>query len=760
MSKFLRILVPFSLSFRYYESEMVIRRKHSARKKSVSRKKTKKTEYKIDISEMVSREVIAMIFVGISALLIFSLFEPAGVLGKGFHTLLFSLFGIGAWFLPLLFGAISISLFFAKNVLFSFTKILGIILLFTSLLGIIHLQTPITNMGEDVHLYGGWVGFTVSVLLRIMFSSESGDVAVFIILGIMFLIGIMITFNLSLRNLFLFLFYGPKPSEEPLADNKKKDGTISVIAPHYESDGGVTSPKKIAATVRDSNEITIRKPSDVKKKKPQGIQIKDSRVQNWKPPSLELLNAETSEMYEKEDVLREKAELIRKTLFHFGIEPKMSDIHVGPTVTQFTLEPPSGVKLTKITALKHDLALSLAARSVRIEAPIPGKALVGIEIPNENRATVRMKEIMESDEFASIHSSLRLPLGRDVSGKPICTDLAAMPHLLIAGSTGSGKSVGMNTFITSLLYQNAPQDLKCIMIDPKRVELTTYNGIPHLLTPVITEADKALAALRWAVAEMMRRYEECSQKGYRNIQEYNESEEKKLPKLIIIIDELADLMMREFKKDTEAAICRLAQMARAVGMHLIIATQRPSVDVITGLIKANIPSRISFTVTSSIDSRTILDSVGAEDLLGMGDMLFITPALSKPQRIQGIYLSSAEIEKVTNSIKLSVVEDSEEDESMETVEFSFEEKRLPGNGLTGNLGFSEDEGSNSNGGDALLEQATEVIRETGKASATLLQRRLSIGYARAAKILDLLEEQGIVGPAQGAKPRQVYIEDA
>ena len=422
----------------------------------------------------------------------------------------------------------------------------------------------------------------------------------------------------------------------------------------------------------------------------------------------------------------------------------MKDVNIGPSVMQYTLQPYEGIKLTKITALKDDIALALAAKSIRIEAPIPGKGLVGIEVPNEKRMVVRLRELLESDEFNSINSRLTLAVGRDVSGMPVLDDLASMPHLLIAGATGSGKSVGMNAFLLSLLYQNSPEDLRFIMIDPKRVELTPYNGIPHLLTPVITQSDKAHSALKWAVSEMNRRYQLYAEKGYKNIDEYNAGEPKRMYKIVIVVDELADLMMQATKKETEAVICRIAQMARAVGIHLIIATQRPSVNVITGVIKANIPARIAFTVATGVDSRTIVDGIGAEDLLGMGDMLYLPGNMSRPVRVQGVFVSSKEIERVTNRIKL-------------TTQPAYNEEIIsppkPGAVDTGMVGRSNDNQDN------MYNDALQIIKDTGKASASLFQRRLSIGYARAARILDILEENGVIGPSNGAKPREVFVND-
>jgi S-DNA-T family DNA segregation ATPase FtsK/SpoIIIE len=424
----------------------------------------------------------------------------------------------------------------------------------------------------------------------------------------------------------------------------------------------------------------------------------------------------------------------------------MSDVNVGPTVIQYTLKPHEGVKLSKITTLKNDLALTLAARAIRIEAPIPGKSLVGIEIPNEQRTIVRLREILESDEYMEPKSNLKLPLGRTVSGKPMVIDLAAMPHMLVAGATGSGKSVGMNSFLLSLLYQNSPQDLKMIMIDPKRVELNTYNGIPHLLTPVITDLEKAAIALKWAAAEMNRRYIELADTKHRNITDYNADPamEEKMPKIVIVVDELADLMMVA-GKEVEASICRIAQMARAVGMHLLIATQRPSVDVITGLIKANIPARLAYAVTSGIDSRTILDAIGAEDLLGQGDMLFINGQMSKPVRIQGIYVSSKEIEKVTNRVKLTL--EPEYNDTITSPEVAKQNVQ----------GLPNVRGGVTAGADPMYDKALAVVMESRKASASLLQRRLEIGYARAARILDEMEAGGVIGPVRGAKPREIYI---
>jgi S-DNA-T family DNA segregation ATPase FtsK/SpoIIIE len=355
--------------------------------------------------------------------------------------------------------------------------------------------------------------------------------------------------------------------------------------------------------------------------------------------------------------------------------------------------------------------------------------------------------MLESEEFKSVSTKLALTVGRDVTGAPVIDDLGSMPHLLIAGATGSGKSVGMNAFLISLLYQNSPDDLKFIMVDPKRVELTPYNGIPHLLTPVITQVDKAHTALKWAVSEMNRRYQILAEKGYRNIHEFNAAEEKKMYKIVIVIDELAELMMQATKKETEALICRIAQMARAIGMHLIVATQRPSVNVVTGVIKANIPARIAYTVATGVDSRTIIDAIGAEDLLGMGDMLYMPGNMSRALRVQGVYVSSKEVERVTNRLKLMGA-------PSYTEEVTTTLTSTPMGADTGMVGTGDDGMSQDN----LYNEAVQVVKETKKASASLLQRRLSVGYARAARILDIMEENGVIGPVNGAKAREIYAE--
>ncbi|MFH1146061.1 MAG: DNA translocase FtsK, partial [bacterium] len=435
-----------------------------------------------------------------------------------------------------------------------------------------------------------------------------------------------------------------------------------------------------------------------------------------------------------------RIERIKKTLQNFGIEVEMGEVNVGPTVTQYTLKPAEGVKLSQILALSNDLALALAAHPIRIEAPIPGRSLVGIEVPNEKTAVVKLKDLLTTNEFQSNHYSLPFALGKDVTGHTWVASIEKAPHLLIAGATGSGKSVCINTMILSLLYSKSPDELKFIMVDPKRVELTPYNDIPHLLTPVITDVDKTINALKWATGEMDSRYKLLEVAGKRNIEAYNGSVNmNKLPYIVIIIDELADLMTVA-ANEVESLIVRLAQMSRAVGIHLVLATQRPSVDVITGSIKANIPTRAAFAVASAIDSRTILDGPGAEKLLGMGDMLFLNAQLGKPKRLQGAFVSDSEIEQVISYLKKNVGKP------------NYLEVVTNKQGGSGSFKFT-----GQGDGDDLLEEAKQIVIQTQKASASYLQRRLRVGYARAARLLDLLEQEGVVGPGEGAKPREILV---
>lgn len=452
------------------------------------------------------------------------------------------------------------------------------------------------------------------------------------------------------------------------------------------------------------------------------------------------------------DELKQNAQILVDTLKSFGVQTRITDICRGPAVTRYELQPSAGVKISKITGLADDIALNLASAGIRIEAPIPNKAAVGIEVPNKAVSVVSIRELIDSQEFKSAESSLSVALGRDIAGNITVADLGKMPHVLIAGSTGSGKSVCINSIIISLLFKSSPDEVKLLMVDPKVVELGVYNGIPHLLVPVVTDPKKAAGALNWAVVEMLRRYKEFADHSVRDLAGYNRlaeaSEElKPMPKIVIIIDELADLMMAA-PNDVEDAICRLAQMARAAGMHLVIATQRPSVDVITGVIKANIPSRVAFAVSSQVDSRTILDMGGAEKLLGRGDMLFYPVGAAKPQRVQGCFVTDTEVESVVEFVKAGEETAAYDQQIVEEID----RQAVAEKGSS-----KEDSGGGFDDEDEMLPQAIECVVEAGMASTSQLQRRLKLGYARAARIIDQLEERGIVGPFEGSKPRQVLI---
>lgn len=757
---------------RFFTMNMARRKKKTA---------TRRRGIRLEVKSSVLQEIWAVIYLALSVFTFLSLNNSFGLVGELWVAVLKPILGLGVYVLPYFFLGTSLLLFFSKRIAFPLSRLMGIFLLLVSILSILHLYVPMEAIHSEAQKgnFGGYIGFVANFLFREVLSiGHLGAAAVFIT---MFLIGILLTFEISLGK-FLSFF---KPDIKIIRKTMVKERKKKEIEEEYEdfeeeeavdelSEEELEEEKNRLLREDRGEVVTIKRPiimeqNTVPVTKMIQINDEDSNMAEgalrsededfpWEPPSLDLLHPAVADIALDDGLLQENAKKIKSKLRQFGLDVEMHEVHVGPTVIQYTLRPSEGIKLSKITTLKNDLALALAAKAVRIEAPIPGKSLVGVEVPNDHRSIVHLRELLESKEFAEIDSNLRLPLGRDVSGKPVCGDLYHMPHLLIAGATGSGKSVGMNTFIISLIYQNSPADLKFIMIDPKRVELNTYNGIPHLITPVITDPEKAAIALRWLVAEMNRRYQFFSERRFRNITEYNDAVKKaqttvpvegeeqlqKMPNIIVIIDELADLMMAA-GKEVEASICRVAQMARAVGIHLIVATQRPSVDVITGLIKANIPSRIAFAVSSAVDSRTILDGIGAEDLLGKGDMLYLPGGMSKPQRVQGIFVSSQEIEKVTAHVKMTAPANYMED----IVSHKVSKQKVQGIPES-KFGEATD--------DDLYEQALQVILETHKASASLLQRRLKVGYARAARLLDLMEEKGVIGPVNGAKARDIYLD--
>lgn len=546
-------------------------------------------------------------------------------------------------------------------------------------------------------------------------------------------------------------------TEEPVDDISKVIEELKNATSKNKQNRETSKKKSIDDIVKTASEGNAEKPVEEKSEPvPEFVVTEEDmqkEVKEYKLPSVDILK--TVKHKSAKDVsaeLKNNAELLVETLASFGVQAEITDISRGPTVTRYELKPASGVRISKITNLSDDIALNLAAVNVRIEAPIPGKAAVGIEIPNTVKNSVSMREVIDSADFNAQKSLLSAGLGKDIAGKTVFCDIAKMPHLLIAGTTGSGKSVCMNSIIVSILYRANPEEVKFLMIDPKKVEFSKYENIPHLLVPVVTDPRKASGALGWAVSEMLERYQKFSDTGVRDIEGYNRYVEKhddmeSMPKIVICIDELADLMMAA-PKEVEDSICRLAQMARAAGMHLVIATQRPSVDVITGLIKANISSRIALTVSSAIDSRTILDSSGAEKLLGMGDMLYSPIGSNKPLRVQGCYISDEEVEKLCEFIK-----NQGESEYSEKIQKEIESKAAQDKTST----KFTDGGESGENLDPLFDEAVDVVLENGKASTSFLQRKLGVGYSRGSKIMDQMEDKHIIGPAEGAKPRKILI---
>lgn len=704
----------------------------------------------------ISLLALAIFVLGVISLL--SLFALSGKFGLFLNKYLSLGFGWAKWFFPFLLIFFSIALYKGKMFFAKKSNYIGLFLcfLFWPLIFHFFFDTEVLKEKALIGSGGGYLGMYLSLFIKNIFGFWGG----LVITLALFLFSIILMFGITLSDIVGSKSYLAKITswfsniikkndsenenlDEEMGDEEDYSDDEEIL--EIEDDKKTIEKNKKREVENIEEEIFFSKkeigaPNTVKEKKQDELKI------NWKAKKvkmdlpLDLLSGEVGKATSGD--IKNNILVIQRTLENFGISVDMGEVNVGPTVTQYTFKPSEGIKLSKITTLSNDLSLALAAHPIRIEAPIPGKSLVGIEVPNKTKAIVGLREILEDKDFKTRGSNLMAALGKDVSGKNIVYDIAKMPHLLVAGATNSGKSVCLNAIIIGLLYQNNPEDLRFIMVDPKRVELPSYNNIPHLLTPVITEVNKTVNALRWCLNEMDRRYEILNQAGKKNIQSYNESSKEKMPFIVFIIDELADLMISA-AKDIESSVIRLTQMSRAVGIHLILATQRPSVDVITGLIKANTPSRIAFSVASIVDSKTILDSSGAEKLLGKGDMLFSTAELSKPKRIQGAYVSDAEIFSIVNFIK-------EKYGSADYLEGIVERQKVSGMGGVGLDGNFGDE-------DELLEEAKEIIVLAGKASTSLLQRRLRIGYSRAASILDMLEEAGIIGPSNGSKPREILI---
>ena len=714
----------------------------------------KQPEPLLDLDPETKRGVLVIFFFTIAAILILALFGLAGGIGILISDWFVLALGTARYLIPVLFTGLGI-IFLLSGITAGtrIASIIGFILLFAGVSGF--LQT-LQIFLPGISLNGGLLGTLILAPLLDGF----GRFASLIIFIALTLASILLIFNLSLERIaehgsmigrilkfllspffFLARLFNRSDSPRILEDGEEVDEE------DFEEDDGenekdAEEEKKKAPKFR-MHELPWKKTPTVVAPKEVGSEFSEglkTRARRKIDIPFDLLNNKGSKPTSGD--IKKNMEIIQKTLANFNIPVEMGDVSVGPTVTQFTFKPDDGIKLTKITALQNDLALALAAHPIRMEAPIPGKSLVGIEVPNQNAATVGLREILDSPTFKNRESNLLVALGKDVSGHAWLADLPRMPHMLVAGATGSGKTVCLNSIIISLLYQNSPDDLKLILIDPKRVELPVYNGIPHLLVPTITDVGKTVNAFRWAIAEMERRFRVLESARARDIKSFNAKSPEKMPSIAIVVDELADLMSAA-ANDVEGSIVRIAQMARAVGIHLILATQRPSVDVITGLIKANVPARVAFAVASQTDSRTILDTSGAEKLLGRGDMLFTSPEISKPKRLQGSYVTDDEINRIVNYLK--------NEYEAPDYDSSVTEKQKG----TGIVSF----GDNSNA-DPLIPEAKEVLLQAGKGSASLLQRRLKVGYARAARLLDLLEAEGFVGPADGAKPRDVLAKNS
>lgn len=715
--------------------------KHLNKKKKTNKSKRIKGKTKHNYN----KEFIGIGIITIGLLSMLSLFSfKMGIIGSIIRRTTFTIMGFGGYLFPISVITIGIILileqfkFKEKNMALAITSIFLSFLIIldsnnTSVISFIErINNSITlsKIGKGGGVLGSFFGF--------FFYNLFGTIGTYLVISFIIIINILIITDIKVMDIINMIKLKLKQSNElektPRKVNKKpknvEQENIKIL------DYNIVDNKEKSKESKDLKEIEIVESIETE------IKIKQSKspISTYVIPSLDLLKLPVikQDSNDKKEIL-DNAKIIEETMKNFGIDAKIVQINRGPTITCYELQPAPGIKLSKIVSLSDNISLSLASSDIRIEAPIPGKSVVGIEVPNNKKDNVLLKEIILSEAYTELDSKIPLALGKDVSGQAIVSTIDKMPHLLIAGATGSGKSVCINTIIMSILYKSSPEDVKLLLIDPKVVELNIYNGIPHLLIPVVTDAKKAAFALNWAVEEMEKRYKLFAENNVRDIKSYNNkldaNNEEKLPMIVIIIDELADLMMVA-AQEIEDYICRLAQMARAAGMYLIVATQRPSVDVITGTIKANIPSRISFAVSSQIDSRTILDMGGAEKLLGKGDMLFYPSFYSKPSRLQGAFISDEEVELVVNSLKSQNI--TEYDEDIIEVVQSARKVELDDS-------------------DELLPTAITLVVEEGQASISFLQRKLKVGYARAARLVDEMEERGIVGGHEGSKPRKVLV---
>lgn len=687
-------------------------------------------------------EIIGIFLLVLALLALASFYSTSlGAVGNFIGRVLNSICGEGRIMVPVILAILGLRLMFKRNRASVTMRFYGILLIFMIILTVMHLQHPVEQaftLG-----YAGAGGGLTGALFSWLLQKAFGQTGTYIILTAAALIALLLLTNKSLTILARVVF---ERSKNWIINFKEVLINFLFTEVDEEKEPELSPP----VFIDNSNDQDLKAGIDEKVIAPEAItgpinytQMSIEDVICYQLPPLTLLSpANRGKSNKGQQDLADQAKKLEETMASFGIKAKVTQVSRGPSVTRFEMQPPVGVKVSKIINLSTDISLAMAAPDVRIEAPIPGKAAIGIEIPNKKTFTVNFRCLLENRKFIQAKSCLTIALGQDIAGTTIVADLSKMPHLLIAGATGSGKSVFVNTLIFSILFKASPDEVKLLMIDPKMVELANYNGIPHLVSPVVTNPKKAAISLRWAVKEMERRYNLFAAAEVRDITRYNnllqsqpaDSEQKQLPLIVVIIDELADLMMVA-PADVEDAICRLAQMARAAGIHLVVATQRPSVDVITGLIKANIPSRVSFAVSSQIDSRTILDMPGAEKLLGKGDMLFYPVGASKPVRVQGAYISDQEVAAVMMFLKKQAKPDYSNEITVETPEQA--PKSAPE--------------------DQLLPQATKILIEQGQASISMLQRRLHIGYARAARLIDIMEQRGIVGGYEGSKPRAVLM---
>ncbi len=731
-----------------------------AKKKKYSRKKSSiKSAPQHSLPTGFWAQVGAVFLVAVSLLFVVAWFNAGGPVLDWLYQATLDSIGYAVYVVPLLFIYVAVEIFRAENNRLPFVMKLATItsiVWFAALFGLLKNEAGKTT--------GGFVGDLVN---KVGLTLVDSGVAAFIYV-LLIIITVLFIVRVSPFTVISKLWELSRRDDREQEENIKVmknaaaiDASKSKVIGDFKLNAGVPLDPTTFGEDSKQSRLSSLKSSVTRDKFAEDqaalVTVSDP---NWEAPGLDLLEKKQSPA-DPGDV-QQNARTIKDTLSEFDIDVDMEGANIGPRVTQYTLRPPAGVKLTRISALETNLALNLAAQSLRIEAPIPGQKAVGIEVPNRKAADVRLHAILTSSQWKGTHEPLAFAIGKDISGESVIGELNKMPHLLVAGQTNSGKSVMINTLLTSLLYHNSPSEMRLILVDPKRVEMAAYQDIPHLLTPVITEPDKTISALKWAVNEMERRYKLLAEHRVKDIKTYNqkiqtagkkitvadddgneqEHENGAMPYIVIVIDELADLMMVA-SRDVEALIVRLAQKARAVGIHLVLATQSPRADIITGLIKANIPARIAFTVAGQVESRIILDQVGAEKLLGQGDMLLLTPSMSKPKRIQGAWVTEDEVLKITTHLHMQSPAQYNDEVVSQPVQ------------LNGKGGVVMDFDSGSD--DAMYKDALRVVMDSGKASASLLQRRLRVGYARAARLIETMEEQGIVGPADGARPREVLI---